>query len=222
MLVSRGSMRHRKSASWSAMPPPTSTSASSSTRIDHSCQSAILGIESNDYADEENSDKNLTDMSASSSTSVCSSATDNVQGIDKHWKPKRSVEESATACSGLSSLLKHKASPFPLPSIFCISHSALSSENAESTDIVPFVYPETIPIERISMLASTLESLLRIVDQELLLVDTEPCTADAMQPPPCCVVGLGAFKVAISDRDIVDDVALVKTGKSFSHMFYVI
>lgn len=213
MLLHRRSTRHRKSASWSAM-FPSSASASSSTRTDHSCQPAILRSESNDYS-ADNADKSLTDISASTCTSTRSSSSDSVQSINaSHWKTKRSMEENATARSGLSSLLKHKASPFPLPSVFCISRSAVNSENAQSNDIVQFVYPETIPIERISMLAGILESLVRIVDQEL--IGPEDAVADVSQPP-CRVVGLGTFKVAISNRDLIDDVALVKLiGTTFS------
>lgn len=118
-------------------------------------------------------------------------------------------DESITVHSGLSSLLKHKASPFPLPSLCLFSQSALANESAQHQDIVRFLYPDGVPVERASMLISVLESLLRAVDE---MTESD---SDGAFHNPCMILCMRTFKVAMwKDSESDNDTAMVKRAKS--------
>ncbi|KAI8141980.1 hypothetical protein BJV82DRAFT_155981 [Fennellomyces sp. T-0311] len=178
---------HKKSASCTALPIP-SASSSISTR---SQPPAFTRSHQDDIGDVHSGRTTSHSGSSSSSSSIRSNRSN-----DHNWTkaPSPGLEENTTVRSGLSSLLKHKTSPFPLPSLCIFSREALQNEYSEHQQIVPYVYPSTIPIDQISTLVSVLETLFRTMNEVVL--DEEDKLGDDDDGESCRIIGLGTFKVA--------------------------
>ncbi|KAI9314951.1 hypothetical protein BX666DRAFT_432635 [Dichotomocladium elegans] len=124
----------------------------------------------------------------------------------------------ATSCSN------HTSRAFPVPSMCVFSRVALADEYAPQEAIVPFYRPSSIPLERICMLVSVLESLFRTMDEVTLVEEEEEEEEDEdileknkkqkeqhldeKDDYACRIIGLGTFKVAVW-RDWEKDRALV-------------
>ncbi|KAI8068077.1 hypothetical protein BC940DRAFT_300271 [Gongronella butleri] len=53
---------------------------------------------------------------------------------------------------------------YPLPSFYLFSSDALANERADETEIIPFVHPQQFALDKASLLAGILESLVQVVD----------------------------------------------------------
>ncbi|KAI9496394.1 hypothetical protein BDB00DRAFT_869337 [Zychaea mexicana] len=197
---------HKKSASCTAL-PALSASSSISTQSQPPPLSHVQQQQGhNDYYHHHTeSHSSRTDSSHRSSNSSSSSSGSSIQSnrsSNHNWTKTAlpSQEENTTVRSGLSSLLKHKASPFPLPSVCIFSRKALQNEYADHQEIVPYVNPASVPIDQVSMLVSVLESLFRTVDEVLLDGENagpeqEHEKMENEEQEDCRIIGLGTFKV---------------------------
>ncbi|KAG2220479.1 hypothetical protein INT45_011483 [Circinella minor] len=226
---------HKKSASCTALPVPSassSTSTQSQPIPSNYAEKKKQQRKSQQSITSNNNGNNSTKNSTSSSTrSSSSSSIQSNRSIHHDWAKTTLPyqEENITVRSGLSSLLKHKSSPFPLPSVCLFSKEALQNEYADNQEIVPYVYPSSVPVDQICMLVSVLESLFRTVDEILLNSDDEEkedqsstsnnssssinsSSISKNQDDDHRIIGLGTFKV--TSWNLSDDSDMVLGRKS--------
>ncbi|KAI9278471.1 hypothetical protein BDA99DRAFT_554104 [Phascolomyces articulosus] len=222
---------HKKSASCTALPVPSASSSIStqsqpapshhgrSTQPKKRQDSDLKRLSHQSTPDNHTTTEH---NSSASSPSSSSSVQSNRSNHDWTKTTLPCQEENITVRSGLSSLLKHKSSPFPLPSVCLFSREALRNEYSENQEIVPHIYPSSVPVDQICMLVSVLESLFRTVDEVLLDGDKdqdqeEEYEHDGTHHKKCDdedddyrIIGLGTFKVASWNLSgDGDDMALV-------------
>ena len=178
---------HKKSASCTALPVPSASSSIStqsqpipSNYVEKKKQKQREQEQqrrSHQSITSKNNNSNNSTRSSTNSTRSSNSSSSSIQSDrSNHDWTKTTLpcqEENITVRSGLSSLLKHKSSPFPLPSVCLFSREALQNEYADNQEIVPYVYPSSVPLDQICMLVSVLESLFRTVDEVLLNIEEE-------------------------------------------------
>ncbi|KAI7853806.1 hypothetical protein BDC45DRAFT_510154 [Circinella umbellata] len=228
---------HKKSASCTALPVPSASSSISTQSQPISSNYAEKkkqqrkshqSVTSNNNNNSNNSTKNSTSSSSRSSSSSIQSNPSIHHDWAKTTLPYQ--EEHITVRSGLSSLLKHKSSPFPLPSVCLFSKEALQNEYADNQEIVPYVYPSSVPVDQICMLVSVLESLFRTVDEILLNSEDEEeedqsstsnnsssnsnssigsSSISKKQDDDHRIIGLGTFKVTSWNLSDNSDMVLV-------------
>ncbi|CDS05048.1 hypothetical protein LRAMOSA07577 [Lichtheimia ramosa] len=151
--------------------------------------------------------KATSSCSSSTSSSSHHSSTSSSQGASSggHLTPSydtNSYQENTTIRSGLSSLLRHRTAPFPLPSFCIFSRKALSRESAPQGEIVPYFYPESVPLDSVCMLVSVIESLFRTMDditnEQIGQQEEDDNYEDEEDYEQLCkIIGLGTFKVAL-------------------------
>lgn len=202
--------RHKKSRSCTVLPLPLALTSSIATHASDPMDTRTPHPEP--YL------KATSSCSSSTSSSSHHSSTSSSQGASSggHLTPSydtNSYQENTTIRSGLSSLLRHRTAPFPLPSFCIFSRKALSRESAPQGEIVPYFHPESVPLDSVCMLVSVIESLFRTMDDitnEQIGQEEEDdtCEDEEDYEQLCKIIGLGTFKVALwkgweEDRGLV-------------------
>ena len=211
------SRRHKKSRSCTVLPHPLALTSSIATHA--SDPMATRSPHPEPYSKATSSCNSSTSHSSDHSSISSSQGAITVEHLTPSYDTN-SREENTTVRSGLSSLLRHRTAPFPLPSFCIFSRKALSLESAPQGEIVPYIYPESVPVDSICMLVSILESLFRTIDDITSEHDGEEEDneeEDEDYDQLCKIIGLGTFKVALW-KGWEEDRALV-CRFSISHFF---
>ncbi|CDH51511.1 predicted protein [Lichtheimia corymbifera JMRC:FSU:9682] len=192
------SRRHKKSRSCTVLPLPLALTSSIATHASDPMDTRSPHPEPYPKA---TSSCSSSTSNSSHNSSISSSQDAQSGGHLTSSYDANSREENTTVRSGLSSLLRHRTAPFPLPSFCIFSRKALSHESAPQGEIVPYFYPESVPVDSICMLVGVLESLLRTMDditnEQAGEEDDDADEDDEDYEQLCKIIGLGTFKVAI-------------------------
>jgi hypothetical protein len=107
---------------------------------------------------------------------------------------------------------------FPLPSFCLYSKKALSNEYAPESDIIQFLSPKSITLEkRLPMFVGVLQSLFTVVNDMPFLEDSEDEDNDneeeeeiTIKESPFTIIGLNSMKLVVWNTDLYEkDLCLV-------------